>query len=236
METVEMMKIDEQELRNLYQQRTARLGAGREGCPSSEELHSLMHPLRLESDTRRRLADHLSTCSDCSVELRMVRSLEPWSEEMANRLRDRSGSIAPALRETRWMSRLWLAAGVAAAATLLALGLPSLWRGDEPPPSVYREGDVAGVSSLVSEEEPLPRDSFRLRWSPGPAGASYELWVGNEDLEVIFRAAELSAAEHEVPESALRDIPSGARLLWRVETLLPDGSRSVSPTFFARLE
>jgi hypothetical protein len=75
-----------------------------------------------------------------------------------------------------------------------------------------------------------------LRWTPGPEGTTYNLQVATERLEKISEARGLTAAEYLVPEAALRMVPAGARVLWRVETVLPDGSRAGSRTFRTRVQ
>jgi len=105
----------------------------------------------------------------------------------------------------------------------------------ERPPG-FREGTRSDIRSLIPEADALPRTRCLLRWSPGPEGTTYNLQVATERLERISEARGLTAAEYAVSEAALRTVPAGARVLWRVETVLPDGSRASSATFRTRVQ
>ena len=74
-----------------------------------------------------------------------------------------------------------------------------------------------------------------LRWSAGPEGARYDVRVTDTALRAIAGAAALSEPEYQVPLESLADLADGDRILWQVETVLPDGSRSTSETFSARI-
>src|SRR5947208_949972 len=52
-----------------------------------------------------------------------------------------------------------------------------------------------------------------------------------EDLRTVATAKEQTATEYRIPQSALSVLPSGARLLWQVEAVRPDGTHETSPTF-----
>jgi hypothetical protein len=60
--------------------------------------------------------------------------------------------------------------------------------------------------------------------------------VTDEDLNGVADGQDLDSEQFIVPEKALGALPTGARLLWRVEAFLPDGRRRASPTFVNRLE
>ena len=122
-----------------------------------------------------------------------------------------------------------------AAALLAALTLRS--RGEAPVASHgadYRDG---GNSSLGSELEPgesLPRDAFELRWSSVP-GAHYTISVSTESARLVTHRRGLRKPSLTIPPAKLSDLPSGTRLLWRVEAVLEDGTRERSPTFVVNL-
>ena len=123
----------------------------------------------------------------------------------------------------------------ALAAGLIAATAAGLWFRSPAPPPVYREDTTARIESLVPEREPLPRQHCVLRWT-GPRGARYELRVTSEDLVRVQTASGLTEREYRVPVEFLSGFPPGAKLLWRVEGRLPDGTIVAGPTFVARLE
>jgi hypothetical protein len=134
-------------------------------------------------------------------------------------------------------ARSWLVPLATAAVLAVAVG-GGLWslRGPsgESPPG-YRGNDRGEVRSLVGDDEPLPREDFRLRWSPGPPGSRYDVSVTTESLESVVDARGLAEASYAVPPSALSAVPADGRVLWRVEVALPGGERTASRTFVTRV-
>ena len=133
---------------------------------------------------------------------------------------------------TRWAPR-WLAA---AAVLLLgtAIGVVSLL--NRPPGDEFRASSGFVVESLVPADAALPRDAFRLRWTPGPEGSRYQVRVTTEDLQVLATAADLTAPEFTVEPAVLARLPEGASVFWQVDVSLPNGERLTSPTFITRVE
>jgi len=93
----------------------------------------------------------------------------------------------------------------------------------------------ARIESLVSEDEPLPRQHCVLRWS-GPEGARYELRITTEDLSPVDSASGLTVPEYRIPPAKLKDLEPGSLLLWQVTPLLPERSPRDLKTFRARIE
>lgn len=191
-------------------------------CPPPERLWDAVHG-RLAAGECEAIVEHTVACPACAEDWRLALDLR--REVLADAARP---STSPA-------SRRWLSLAAAAAGLLLAGGL-ALRLVAPGPKAAYREPSGAPVHSLIAEDQRLPREHFVLRWSPGVAGARYNLRVSREDLEEVTRARGLAEPRFEVPASALSDIPDGTRLLWQVEVLSPGGERRLSPTFFARLE
>ena len=138
-------------------------------------------------------------------------------------------ALDPALPRPRWGGFGTLLAA-AAAAVVLATTLA------RPPLSPYREVGAVVVRSRIPEGRPLSRSQCVLRWSPGPAGSHYDLRVATEDLTILAVVRGLEATEYRIPASALAPLPAGAKLLWQVEALSPDGTRLSSMTFVTRIE
>jgi hypothetical protein len=155
---------------------------------------------------------------------------EAW--RMANELWRASQETAEAKAERRAPAWTWSMEWLAAAAVLMVVvtGAVVLWRG-EPGGNVLRDQTPAAVESLVAPDAVLPRDAFRLRWTPGPAGSRYEVRVTTEELRLLATAADLTAPELVVTPAQLVDVASGARVLWQVDLVLPDGARVASQTF-----
>jgi hypothetical protein len=98
-----------------------------------------------------------------------------------------------------------------------------------------RTSDELIVESLVPDDATLSREAFRLRWTPGPPESRYQVRVTTEDLRAVAAASDLTTSELVVPPEALEQVAPGARLLWQVDIIAPDGSRISSRTFTARV-
>jgi hypothetical protein len=133
---------------------------------------------------------------------------------------------------TRWAPR-WLAA---AAALLLVTTIGVISLRNRPPGDEFRASPGFVVESLVPAGQALPRDAFRLRWTPGPEGSRYQVRVTTEDLQVLATAADLTAPEFAVDPAAISRLPGGASVFWQVDALLPNGERLTSSTFITRVE
>ena len=74
--------------------------AHRAACPTADDLFSLVSEAAAP-EQRERLVDHVAGCTACAEEVRLMRSLKPWSEEVAGRLAPlapAAGSAHPQLR------------------------------------------------------------------------------------------------------------------------------------------
>ena len=183
----------------------------------------------LPPEERRELVERTATDPACAEAWRVAHEMWQASQAAA------AAAVAPAAvapaRAIRWTSP-WLAA--AAVLLLGTVGLVTLryqTAGDE-----FRASPGYVVESLVPADVALPRDGFRLRWTPGPEGSRYEVRLTTEDLRVLATAVGLAAPELVVEPASLSSLPSGASVLWQVDASLPNGERVTSSTFITRLE
>jgi hypothetical protein len=199
----------------------------RDDCPPAERLWETLRK-ELPAEARREVIEHLAGCASCSEAWRLAVEMVP--EKVPE---------APASRAwlPGWLTAHRLVPLAAAAALAAAVGLGLLLTrgpGARQEPG-YREDRAPRIVSRVAEDVPLPRSDFRLRWSPGPEGARYDVRLTTESLEPVAAATGLLTPEWLVPESALARVSPGARLLWQVEMRLPGGGRRHSETFVASL-
>lgn len=123
----------------------------------------------------------------------------------------------------------------ALAAGLVAATAAGYWYVNRLPEPGYREPGAAAIESLVPEGQGLPRSRCVLLWT-GPRGATYAIRATSDDLVRVHTATGLKETRYQVPESFLSAFPPKARLLWRVEARLSDGTVVAGPTFVVRLE
>ncbi|MCU0224377.1 MAG: hypothetical protein MUF27_09955 [Acidobacteria bacterium] len=176
-----------------------------------------------------RLLDHARACGECWIALRVAR--EAFVASGLPREGRRDSRPAPA----GW-SALFRPLPALAALALLAAAIPAYrYLADRPAGSEYRAPEHEGLRPLVADGAWLPRERFRLAWEPAAAGASYDVVLTTADLRGIFARRRLEASEVTVPVDALAGLPDGTRLAWRVDALLPDGTRQSSPARLVRL-
>jgi hypothetical protein len=182
----------------------------------------------LPPEERRELVERTASDPQCAETWRVAS--EMWRASQGSAV-DGATVAAPA-RTTRSVPR-WLAAA-AALLVVTAIGVVSLRNqrsGDE-----FRASSGFVIGSLVPADMPLPRDAFRLRWTPGPEGSRYQLRVTTEDLQVLATAADLTASEFVIESAVLSGLTKGASVLWQVDVSLPNGERLTSSTFITRVE
>jgi len=199
------------------------LGAGNGRECSSDDLDRVWRAMdgTLGADERRELIDRLASDPALAEAWRVARELHAAAEANA------PASSAPRRAVTRWRSG-WLAA---AAVLLAAVGAVVVLQRIQPVDDTFRAGDSYSVESLLGADAALPRDQFRLRWTPGPPDTRYQVRVTTEDLQVLTVAADLAVAEVVVPRESLSPVASGGRVLWQVNARLSGGGTTSSPTF-----
>lgn len=75
--------------------------------------------------------------------------------------------------------------------------------------------------------------SARSRIGPGPR---YTVVVSTRDPPVLYRRSGVVATRLDLPSRTLAGVPSGAEIVWRVEGIVPGGSRISSETFVSRVQ
>jgi hypothetical protein len=195
-------------------------------CPTPETLWSAVRG-ELPPEPMGEVLDHVAACAACAEDWRLAAEL--------NRQEERAAMVPGKVIQGRFGQWRPLAAAAALAAGLLiAVGV---YRAQQPVQEpTYREVQHAGIHSLLSQGQALPRQAAVLRWSPLPGAVSYDVQVSTEDLQPVAAAKGQTATEYRVPESALAALPSGTRLLWQVDAVRPDGSHENSPTFVTSLK
>jgi hypothetical protein len=180
----------------------------------------------LPAEERREIVDRVASDPACAEAWRVAAAM--WQA---------SQSTAPVLRAVPPRTTRWAPAWLATAAVLLlgtAIGVVSLL--NRPQVDEFRASPGVAIESRLAPDVSLPREAFRLRWSPGPEGARYQVRVTTEDLRVLATTADLTEAQFTVEPAALAGLASGSRVFWQVEVLLPDGGRVASPTFVTHVQ
>lgn len=190
-------------------------------CPTPETLWSAVRG-ELPAQQMGEVLDHVAACAACAEDWRLAAEINRQEERAAAV----PGKVIPG-RFGQW--RPLAAAAALAAGLLIAVGV---YRTQQPvQPSAYRGVPHAGISSVLPQGQALPREAAVLRWSPSAGAVSYDVQVSTEDLRTVATAKGQTGTEYRIPPSALAGLPPGARLLWQVDAVRPDGTHETSPTF-----
>jgi hypothetical protein len=207
-------------LREAYASGTPRVAGS--GCEEPERIWEAVQG-SLDAERVGRLLDHASACSACDRAFQVARELQRQLPAEAKR------TVVPIQAARRWIRPQALTGALLAAAAAI-IAVVAIRREEVLSGRVLRESASHRIVALPGEDH-LRRDQFRLRWSAGPKGTLYELWVTTPELREVYRAGKLQEAEAQVPATALEAIPPGAAVLWRVEAWFPDGGHVASPAF-----
>jgi hypothetical protein len=199
-----------------------------ESCPAPEVIWAAVRG-ELPPQELREVLEHTASCAACAEDWRLAAELDRQSASSADVATFPSNVIRG--RFGQW--RAFAGVAALAACLLIAVGLNRTGQVGPKDPT-YREAPAAPgtvVRSLLPEGQVLPRQGAVLRWTPVTGAASYDVRVSTEDLRVVQTAQDQTATEYRIPESALAGLPPGAKLLWQVEAVFPDGTRQSSPTY-----
>jgi hypothetical protein len=202
-----------------------------EDCPSPETLWSAQRG-ELPPQALREVVDHTARCAACAEDWRLAVEVNRQAAAQEERAPGDLPANVVVGRFGRWRS---VAAAAALAAGLL-VGVGIYRETFVPGQSTYREPQQSQIRSLVALGRALPRQAAVLRWTPLAGAASYDVSVSTEDLKPVASAHGQTTTEYRLPQEALAALPPGARLLWLVEAVFPDGHRVTSPTFTTPLQ
>ncbi|HSE19950.1 MAG TPA: zf-HC2 domain-containing protein [Pyrinomonadaceae bacterium] len=126
------MKLNSEELRDLYQRETARSNRRSDSDCLTEDVLARAVAGELDQSERERVADHVASCSDCAKEYRAVKSVRSWTEENAGVARPIPFPVTATHRPSRRPLSFYFPYAVAAASLVLSLALGALlvskWR------------------------------------------------------------------------------------------------------------
>ena len=133
------MRLNSEDLRELYERETSRAARGSAAECLSEDVLTRAAAGELNQSERERAAHHFATCSDCVKEFQTIRSLKPWAEKAANAgapvvpltiaENGHATAVRPIMHEAQLGSRrvsFYLPYAIAAAALILSLALGAL--------------------------------------------------------------------------------------------------------------
>jgi hypothetical protein len=246
------MMMDDDELRQLYQQAT--VPPREEACPAAEDLLRLGLG-QIPPEEREPLVDHLAGCSVCAASYRLARSVQPSAGVESSLDQDQralphaaalSSPPPPGLKpatevlapEVLVLRRglpngggrvLVLAAAVVLAAGLTLAFLLPVTPWIEPAASL-RGSDSAVVATEPESGAVLTAPPQVFRWTSKSLAGSVRVVLYDVEMTSLWDARSLTDAQARLPEELRSRLPAG-RYYWRV---IPEGgSRSEGSPVFA---
>ena len=230
------MNQDTQELAKLRAAFTAPAddSPAAEDCPSPETIWSAVRG-ELPPQALREVVDHTARCAACAEDWRLAVEVNRQAEEQEETAPGRLPSNVVVGRFAGLRTWRSVAAAAALAAGLfVAVGIYR--EAVVPSQPTYRAPQEATLHSLLPAGQALPREAAVLRWTPLAGAASYDVSASTEDLRQVASAHGQTATAYQLPREALAGLPPGARLLWQVDAVFPDGHHVTSPTFTTPLQ
>lgn len=231
------MKLSEKELKELYQQHTARCAARPRGCPDEELLVNAALK-RLTNREREELVDHLAACSDCAQEYRLINSIKLAPQPIAAEygqpaVNSRSaGSVARCLAILRdfserllWSAR-WRVAAVALIMLIAAGASLMIWRAERFEDEAI--SNVRGNAAIMMQVEPpdravLVETPASFSWSKVESAVNYKIVVYDIESTPIWESAATTETTISLPEKVRNELPKGGQIYWRVFIFGSDG-------------
>lgn len=220
------MRLTSEELKLLYQQRTARPHQKSAECLTPDELMDSARGI-LPDSVRDSVADHLTICSDCVLEYRLICSLEG---EAGVRIREPVGSTADSTpprhaAKPRISIRTVLPTSAhrfAAAAVILTLaagGSLILWRTMKTT-SVPSQSIRGGASRAIAVQPPdkaeLDESPGQLSWSAVESAEKYQVQIYDYESKPVWESSPTANTSIALPESVRLLFQPGRPLYWRV--------------------
>jgi hypothetical protein len=173
-------------------------------CPSAERIWEATRNELGPAELRQVLL-HVASCAVCTEAWRLAEELESSQpDELAE---------SPA-RPERGSAFGWLKLA-GAAAGIVAVFLVGMTLRDQ-----FTVGSSARGLSLLSEGEAISRSDCRVQWI-AVEGATYDVQVLTEGLEVLTEESGLSSPEYAVPAEVFESTGSGTVLLLHIEARRP---------------
>jgi hypothetical protein len=216
------MRLTSDQLRALYQRRTARTAGDRLACPDAATL-SRAAAGDADAGDRGQLVGHLAECSSCAEEYRAALTIKAWAEQTAGEAgigtRPASGEPGSASARSASVRRTRGRSLAAAAVIALAAGVV-LWQVLSDPLPVSDRGEPA-LTPLVTAVEPthlqqLPEAPVRLRWSASVSADAYRVLVLDAESTRIWDSGAIVSTTVDLPGDVRDRLARGQPVYWQV--------------------
>ena len=195
-------------------------------CPDDEVLWQAARG-ELDAESLAPILDHVAGCASCTESWRMALAIGEEAGLAA------ASNVVPFYRRPV----VWGLVAVAASLLIVSLFVPGILdSGTAVPADEFRDASSVALESLLDETVAWAPNDVTLRWSPGPEGTLYTVELADANLDVLGRSEQTDRPEYRVPAETLAGQPAGSTVYWRVDAVVPDGTRVRSAVFLLRLQ
>lgn len=208
------MKLTEGELKAIYAEATARTDV--DGCPDAEALVAASLG-ELAPAEREAVAGHLSSCSACADELRLLAELRPVVEGATGAAPSPDRAVAGsfwARLPSAW--RASAAAALVVAVAAVALVAVQTSRSPTTTPPIERGDPARSTATAPPNRAELAEPPVELSWTALAGATGYRVTLYDFESTPIWQSPPLRDARAVLPDEVRERLPRGKPIFWRV--------------------
>ena len=172
----------------------------------------------LSEEEAEAFEEHYFACDRCWSTVQLGRDVRAASDRRASAAALEVRRVAPA--GARAISRArWMPVAIAAALTLVAVGL---WQRSDPRAVIPSSDPLRGPNDSIPAVASVSGRTLMLRWQPVPDADRYRVRLQRSDASVVLERLIANTAVSVVRDS-LPEVDDGERVYWEVQAL--DGIR-----------
>jgi hypothetical protein len=221
------MKLTDEGIKELLRQRPLRATPRKTECLTEEQF--LKAAMRKLGDTeRRRIANHLATCTDCTDSYRVVLQLRPWAEEAERVLAPRVAPTPAASRRfsdslAAFWQRLNRDSRVRAIAAIVLIivagGSLLVWqwlRQTTQPGSIERAPVLPRLSIVPTDKAAVGEPPETFSWSAVEGATGYKVVIFDFQSTTVWESGRLRETSIRLPEPVRQRLLRNRPYYWRV--------------------
>jgi hypothetical protein len=220
------MRLTDKTLKEIFQQQTARSSPRQNECITEEQLTRAASGA-ISNDERRKIANHLITCIDCTEDYRALLSLKPWAEEAQTALAPSTDHSVTTSRPDRvrfWQRLIWepryrAVAAIAAIVVIVAGSSLIVWQSkihQEPPASSERAPISLGLNVEPPNKATINQPPETLSWAATEGGLTYRVVLYDFQSTPIWESGRLKEGSATLPEAIRQVLLRNQPYYWRI--------------------
>lgn len=223
------MKIDDEDLRNLFREYLRdRIPISRINCPPFEKFIDLIDG-HCENVQKEDLIVHIAQCGPCAEEFILLRAIRKQESDLVHEIEETSPKTPSKIRpRTGFYSMpgfLRYASIIIGICTFFGLGIFGRFRfaGARAHRNEIRGSNAISLNLEKPRRTLTPPHLLTFRWEGSSNFISYRLEIFDEALFPIVTMPDLIAQEYSLPELISKNIPQAGSWSWMVTARFRNG-------------